>query len=87
MACWPAKSPEYRPKPDDTRDIAAGEILALTLAVQAGIQVAEHQIVPVGEHSVAVITRFDRAGNNRIPFIFTATLLGLPPGEPSADTN
>src|SRR5437899_28663 len=28
------------PKPDDTRDIAAGEILALTLAAQAGVQVA-----------------------------------------------
>ena len=33
------------PKPDDTRDIAAGEILALTLAKQAGIQVAEHSCV------------------------------------------
>src|SRR5208337_1788938 len=46
------------PKPDDTRDIAAGEILALTLAAQAGIQVAEHRLVPAGGHSVAVITRF-----------------------------
>ena len=45
------------PKPDDPRDIAAGEILELTLAVQAGIQVAEHQLMPVGKHSVAVITR------------------------------
>jgi serine/threonine-protein kinase HipA len=74
------------PKPDDTRDIAAGEILALTLAAQAGIQVAEHRLVPVGEHSVAVITRFDRAGNNRIPFISAATLLGLPQGDPGAYT-
>lgn len=74
------------PKPDDTRDIAAGEILALTLAEQAGIRVAEHQLVPVGGHSVAVITRFDRAGVKRIPFISAATLLGLPPGEPGAYT-
>lgn len=57
------------PKPDDTRDIAAGEILALTLARQAGIQVAEHRLVPVGPQSVAVITRFDHRGNLRIPFI------------------
>ncbi|MEI9866310.1 MAG: HipA domain-containing protein [Limisphaerales bacterium] len=35
------------PKPDDTRDIAAGEILALTLAAQAGIHVAEHRLVSV----------------------------------------
>jgi len=74
------------PKPDDTRDIAAGEILALTLAAQAGIQVAEHRLVSVGGHSVAVITRFDRAGKNRIPFISGASLLGLPQGDPGAYT-
>lgn len=66
------------PKPDDTRDIAAGEVLALTLAEHSGIQVAEHRLVPRGGHSVAVITRFDRTGKNRIPFISAATLLGLP---------
>jgi len=74
------------PKPDDTRDIAAGEILALTLAAKAGIQVAEHRRVPAGGHSVAVITRFDRDGKNRLPFISAATLLGLPQGDPGAYT-
>lgn len=74
------------PKPDDTRDIAAGEILALTLAAQADIQVAEHRLVPVGGHGVAVITRFDRDGKNRIPFISGMTLLGLPQGDPGAYT-
>ena len=42
--------------------------------------------MPVGGHSVAVITRFDRAGKNRIPFISAATLLGLPQGDPGAYT-
>jgi serine/threonine-protein kinase HipA len=74
------------PKPDDTRDIAAGEVLALTIAEQSGIQVAEHRLVPVGGHSVAVITRFDRADRNRIPFISAATLVGLPQGDPGAYT-
>lgn len=74
------------PKPDDTRDIAAGEILALTLAAQAGIQVAEHRLVSVRNQSVAVITRFDRAGENRIPFISAASLLGLPQGDVGAYT-
>jgi serine/threonine-protein kinase HipA len=74
------------PKPDDTRDIAAGEILALTLAGQAGIQVAEHRLVSVGNQSVAVITRFDRAGKNRIPFISASSLLGLFQGDPGAYT-
>jgi serine/threonine-protein kinase HipA len=74
------------PKPDDTRDIAAGEILALTLAGQAAIQVAGHRLVPVGNQSVAVITRFDRAGSNRVPFISASSLLGLPQGDPGAYT-
>ena len=74
------------PQPDDTRDIAAGEVLALTLAGQAGLQVAEHRLVSVGAQSVAVITRFDRAGNDRIPFISAASLLGLPQGDPGAYT-
>lgn len=74
------------PKADDRRDIAAGEILALTLAAQAGIQVPEHRLVQVGGHSVAVITRFDRVGTNRIPFISGVTLLGLPQVDPGAYT-
>ena len=74
------------PKPDDTRDIAAGEILALTLAAQAGIQVAEHRLVAVGGHSVAVMARFDRAGKDRIPFISAASLLGLTQGDQGAYT-
>lgn len=74
------------PKPDDTRDIGAGEILALALAANAGIRVAEHQRVTVGGQSVAVITRFDRHGHHRVPFISAATLLGLPQGEAGAYT-
>jgi serine/threonine-protein kinase HipA len=74
------------PKPDDRRDIAAGEILALTLARQAGITVAAHRLVAVGASHVAVITRFDRAGPQRIPFLSAHSLLGLPAGEPGAYT-
>jgi serine/threonine-protein kinase HipA len=68
------------PKPDDTRDIAAGEILALELAEHAGIRTAGHRLIPLTRQSVAVITRFDRAGGQRIPFISAASLLGLPLG-------
>jgi serine/threonine-protein kinase HipA len=74
------------PKPDDTRDIGAGETLALTLAGQAGIQVAEHRLAPVGTQSVAAINRFDRAGKDRIPFSSAAALLGLPQGDSGAYT-
>ena len=74
------------PKPDDTRDIAAGEILALALAHKAGIQVAEHRLVNSKGRSVSVITRFDRDGGKRIPFLSANSLLGLPQGEPGAYT-
>lgn len=74
------------PKPDDLRDIAAGEILALRLAKDAGVRVVEHQLVPVGRHSAAVITRFDRDHGARVPFISGASLLGLSPDDPGAYT-
>lgn len=74
------------PKPDDTRDIAGGEILALALAAEAGIAVVEHRLLPVGKHSVSVITRFDRVGSDRIPFVSGASMLTLPPGDPGAYT-
>ncbi|MEI6034809.1 MAG: HipA domain-containing protein [Verrucomicrobiae bacterium] len=74
------------PKPDDTRDIGAGEILALQLARNAGIQTVDCNLVSVGFHSVVVIPRFDRASQNRIPFISAASLLGLAPGEAGAYT-
>lgn len=74
------------PKPDDVRDIAAGEVLALHLAGQAGITVAESQLVTVGGRSVSVITRFDRKGTERQPFLSANSLLGLPPGEGGAYT-
>jgi serine/threonine-protein kinase HipA len=74
------------PKPDDVRDIAAGEILALSLARLAGIQTADHQLVLAGHRAVAVIKRFDRDKGNRIPFISAASLLGLPMGEEGSYT-
>jgi serine/threonine-protein kinase HipA len=74
------------PKPDDTRDIAAGEILALTLAAQAGIRVAEHRLVNTQGRGVSVITRFDRDGKARIPFLSANSLLGLEQDEAGAYT-
>ncbi len=74
------------PKPDDTRDIAAGEILALTLAAKAGIRVAGHQLVVLNGHGVAVIARFDRIEGRRVPFVSAATLLGLSPADPGGYT-
>lgn len=74
------------PKPDDTRDIAAGEVLALTLARKAGITVAAHRLADVKGQAVSVITRFDRDGGRRIPFLSANSLLGLSPDQPGAYT-
>lgn len=63
------------PKPDDTRDIAGGEILGLELAQQAGVTVAEHEMIKLEGFSVSVITRFDRIDGARIPFLSGASLL------------
>jgi serine/threonine-protein kinase HipA len=72
------------PKPDDLRDIAAGEVLALTLARRAGILTAGHQLVSSKSGGIAVITRFDRIGPQRIPFLSASSLLGMPPDQPGA---
>lgn len=74
------------PKPDDTRDIGAGEALALELARDAGIQTTGYKRVSVGGHSVVVIPRFDRVLERRTPFISAASVLGLAPGEPGSYT-
>lgn len=74
------------PKPDDVRDIAAGEVLALHLAKQAGINVAESQLITAGGRSVSVITRFDREEGRRLPFLSAHSLLGLPHSEAGAYT-
>ncbi len=73
-------------KPDDVRDIAAGEVLVLHLAKQAGVNVAESQLIAVGGRSVSVITRFDREEGRRLPFLSAHSLLGLPHGEAGAYT-
>ncbi|MBI2511712.1 MAG: type II toxin-antitoxin system HipA family toxin [Opitutae bacterium] len=74
------------PKRDDIRDIAAGEILALALAREAGLTVADHQLVKAGRRNVSVITRFDREGGRRIPFLSGSSLIGLAPGTVGAYT-
>jgi len=74
------------PKPDDVRDIAAGEVLALHLAGLAGINVAESRLVTAGGRGVSVLTRFDRVGAHRLPFLSANSLLGLLHGEPGAYT-
>ena len=64
------------PSVGDERGVTRGEVLALRLAKQAGIDSATARIVMVQDQPVAMIRRFDRTPEqNRIPYISGATLL------------
>ena len=75
------------PKNDDDRSIPHGEVLAMTLAGNAGINVARATLLEVAGRPVSLITRFDRNEGRRIPFISAMTLLGLSDGDEAAYTD
>ena len=67
----------------DERAVTKGEVLALTLAKNAGINAAEARIVESEGLPVALIRRFDRRGDGqRLMYISAATMLGVEPTEP-----
>lgn len=60
----------------DKRDVIRGEVLAMQLAAQAGIRVADARVETIEGEAVAIIRRFDRTSDgSRIPYISAATLL------------
>lgn len=75
------------PKPDDDRSIPHGEVLAMTLAGRAGIDVAPARLQDVAGRPVSLITRFDRNGDRRIPFLSAMSLLGLHDGDDATYTD
>ncbi|HED19378.1 MAG TPA: type II toxin-antitoxin system HipA family toxin [Gammaproteobacteria bacterium] len=75
------------PKPDDDRSIPHGEVLAMTLARKAGLTVADARIQDVAGRPVALIKRFDRHGDKRIPFLSAMSLLGLNDGDEATYTD
>ena len=75
------------PKPDDDRSIPHGEILALSLAERAGLNAAHGRLVKVAGRPVALIRRFDRHGERRIPFLSAMSLLGLNDGDAATYTD
>ncbi len=75
------------PKTDDDRSITHGEVLAMTLATKAGLNVATARLQDVAGRPVALITRFDRQGEQRIPFLSAMSLLGLNDGDEATYTD
>jgi serine/threonine-protein kinase HipA len=64
------------PSVGDERAVTRGEVLALHVARNAGVQTADARIVLVNQQPVAVIRRFDRtADQSRLPYMSGATLL------------
>ncbi len=75
------------PRTDDGRSITNGEVLAMVLATKAGLNVAAARLQNVAGRPVALITRFDRQGEQRILFLSAMSLLGLNDGDEATYTD
>lgn len=71
------------PSASDERAVTKGEVLALLLAADARIRVAEARLVSSDGTPVALIRRFDRSPKGRIMYVSVATLLGADPDDPA----
>ncbi len=63
------------PSVKDERSVTRGEVLALQLAAKAGIDAAQARIEMVQGTPVAIVRRFDRTRDGRIPYMSGATML------------
>ncbi len=71
------------PSVTDERPVTKGEVLAMSLARSAGIQVADTRLVHADGVFVVVSRRFDRThSQGRVPFVSAATFLGVEKGDP-----
>lgn len=70
------------PSVHDERPVTKGEVLALQLAREAGIDAASARLVDSNGVPVALVWRFDRnAAGERLMYVSAGTLLGAGPGE------
>ncbi|MGH0028983.1 MAG: type II toxin-antitoxin system HipA family toxin [Myxococcota bacterium] len=69
------------PRRDDEIDTVRWEALALSLAQKSGIETPKWRIEEVAGRPVLVLTRFDRAGDTRIPFLSAMSMLDAKDGE------
>ncbi|MDR3403939.1 MAG: type II toxin-antitoxin system HipA family toxin [Chthoniobacter sp.] len=70
------------PQPDDDWPVTIWEAVALELAHQAGIPVSNWRIEHVQSRSVLLLSRFDRDGAARIPFLSAMSMLGAMDNQP-----
>jgi serine/threonine-protein kinase HipA len=69
-----------RPQGDDW-DVTAWEAIALELARNAAIVVADSRLIDVGGRSVLVVDRFDRCPGERVGYVSAMTMLEAVDGE------
>lgn len=63
------------PSVGDDRAVTRGEVLALRLASLSGIDAAQARIVSADGVAVALVRRFDRVGQGRVPYLSAAAML------------
>ena len=63
------------PHQDDDIDVEQWEAVTLALAGKAGIRVPEWRLERVAGRNVLLVTRFDRSGGSRIPFLSAMSIL------------
>jgi len=73
IAKFPHKGDEY--------NIELWSCLALVLARNAGIKVPSHRMTTVADRQVLLVTRFDRNGGRRIPFLSAMSMIGAADNE------
>jgi len=71
------------PSTGDERAVTKGEVLAMQLAADAGIDAAEARLVSSDGTPVALIRRFDRSTGGRIMYVSAATMVGAEPDDAS----
>jgi serine/threonine-protein kinase HipA len=69
------------PRHDDEYNVVVWEAVALQLARRAGIAVPDSRIEHVAGKPVIVLRRFDRIGQQRVPFVSAMSMLGASDNE------
>ena len=70
------------PRNSDEIDVVRWEAVALKLAQRAGVPVPPHRLELVAGRAVLLVSRFDRRGAARVPFLSAMSMLGAVDNEP-----
>src|SRR2546423_7746997 len=65
-----------------TYHIELWSCVALALASKAGINIPRHRLTTVLDQQLLLITRFDREGTIRIPFLSAMSMIGADESQP-----